>query len=99
MGLGLYGGKRSPQRVLKADGTQCRTPTPNELTNCSIRLVSAASDFGALLPFDHTDVILALQVQPGLSAVAKISSEPHRCVGCDGATAIEYARNDAKCCL
>ena len=35
-------------------------------------------------PLDHADVILTLQVQPELRAVAEIAAEPHRGIGGDG---------------
>src|SRR6185437_191596 len=54
-----------------------------------------AVDFGALLPLDHADVILALQVQPELRAVAEITAQPNGRVRGDCATAIQYIGDTA----
>ena len=49
----------------------------------------APGDFGALLPLDDADVVLALQVQPELRAVTEIAAEPHRRVDGDRTAAVE----------
>ena len=43
----------------------------------------------ALLPLDQRNVVLALQIEPELRAIAEITAEPHRGVGCDRAPRIE----------
>src|ERR1700685_2833640 len=53
-------------------------------------------DLGALLPLDHADIVLTLQVQPKLCAVAEISAEPHRGIGRDRAAAIEDVGDAAR---
>jgi hypothetical protein len=46
-------------------------------------------NLGALLSLDHANVILTLQVQLELRAVAEIPAKPHRGIGRDRAAAIE----------
>jgi hypothetical protein len=55
-----------------------------------------AIDFSALVSLDHADVILALQVQSELHAVAEITAEPNRRLCGDCATAIEYDRDPTR---
>src|SRR5260370_22968532 len=57
--------------------------------SCRIGRPDAPGNLGALLPLDHANVILTLQVQPELSAVAEIAAEPHSGIGRDRAAAIE----------
>src|ERR1019366_7809635 len=57
--------------------------------SCRIRRPDSPSDLGALLALDHADVILTLQLQPELRAVAEIAAEPHRGIGRDPAAAVE----------
>src|SRR5947208_17073691 len=57
--------------------------------SCRIRRSDAPGNLRTLLSLDHADVILTLQVQPELRAVAKISAEPHRSIGRDPPAAIE----------
>ena len=49
----------------------------------------ALGKLGALLPLDHADVVLALQVQPELRTVAKVQAEPNGGIGGDRAAAIQ----------
>src|SRR5665647_1138203 len=46
-------------------------------------------NLSALLALHHADVILALQVEPELRAVAEIAAEPHRRVGGNRASRVE----------
>src|SRR6478672_2966590 len=57
--------------------------------SCRIRGPDAPGNFRTLLPLDHADVILSLQVQPELRAVAEIAAKPHRGIRRDPTTAIE----------
>ena len=41
----------------------------------------ALGNLRALLPFDHADVVLALQVQPEVCAIVEVAAEPHCGVG------------------
>jgi hypothetical protein len=56
--------------------------------NCSSRVSrpDAPRDLGALLPFNHPNVVLTLQVKPELRAIAEVAPEPHGRVGGDRAT-------------
>src|SRR5437879_8719845 len=63
--------------------------------SCRIGRPDAPRNLGALLPLDHANVILTLQVQPELRAVAEIAAEPHRGIGRDRASAIEDVGNTA----
>src|SRR4051794_34548730 len=54
-----------------------------------IRRPDALCDFAALLSLGDRDVVLALQAEPKLSAVAEIAAEAHRSVGGDRAPPIQ----------
>src|ERR1700682_990780 len=64
--------------------------------SCRIRGPHAPGNLRTLLPLDHADVILSLQVQPELRAAAEIAAEPHRGVGRDRAAAIEDVGDTAR---
>jgi hypothetical protein len=64
--------------------------------SCRIRGPDAPGNFRTLLPLDHANVILSLQVQPELRAVAKIAAEPHRGIGRDPSAAIEDVGDTAR---
>src|ERR1043166_941362 len=49
----------------------------------------AFGNLAAVLPLDHRDVVLALQVEPELRAVAEVAPEPDRRIGGDRAPCIE----------
>ena len=51
--------------------------------------MNALGDFGAAFAFDGRDIVLALQIEPELSAIAEIPAEPQGGVGGDRAAAIE----------
>jgi hypothetical protein len=44
--------------------------------SCRIRRPDPSGNLGALFPHDHANVVLTLQVQPDLRAVAEIAAEP-----------------------
>src|ERR1700721_1113132 len=76
--------------------TSPATDTSNPLRGLRcIRRPDASGNLGALLALDHADVILPLQVQPELRTVAKITAEPHRGIGRDGAAAVKNVRDAA----
>ena len=54
-----------------------------------IRRPHPLGDLPAFLPFHHRDVVLALQIEPELCAVAEIAAEPHRGVGGDRTPRVE----------
>jgi hypothetical protein len=45
--------------------------------------------FGAQPFFDHGDIVLALQIEPELRAVAEVSAQPYRGVGGDRPLCVE----------
>jgi hypothetical protein len=47
------------------------------------------ADVRTLLAFDHGDIVLALQIEPELCAVAEIPTETHGGVGGDRAPPVE----------
>ena len=51
--------------------------------SCRIRGPDAPGNLGTLLALDHANVILTLQVQPELRAVAEIPAEPNGGIGRD----------------
>jgi uncharacterized membrane protein YfcA len=54
-----------------------------------VRRPDPPGNLAALLALHDRDVVLALQVEPELRAVAEIAAEPHRRVCCDRAAAVE----------
>src|SRR3954452_18080591 len=50
---------------------------------------NALCDFASLLSLHHPDVVLALQVEPELRAVAEIAAEAHGGVGGDRAAPVQ----------
>jgi hypothetical protein len=60
-----------------------------------IRRPDSPFDLRALLPLDNADVVLALQIQPELRAVAEVAAEPDRGVSGDRAAAIKNVRDAA----
>jgi hypothetical protein len=56
---------------------------------------NASRDFRPPLLLDNRNVVLTLQVEPELRAVAKIATESHRGVSRNGAAAAENAGNTA----
>src|SRR6478672_11241924 len=61
-----------------------------------IRWPHALCDLRALLPLNDADVVLALQIQPELCAVTKVTSEAHGRIGGDRAAAIQNVRDAAR---
>jgi hypothetical protein len=49
----------------------------------------ALRDIGALLSLDNPDVVLALQIQPELSGIAKVAAESNCGLGRDRSPAVE----------
>ena len=66
------------------------------LTLGCIRGPNAPCDFSPAFAFDHSDVVLALQIEPKLCAVSEIAAESHRCIGGYRATAVEYVGDAAR---
>jgi hypothetical protein len=64
--------------------------------SCRIRRPDAPGNLDALLPLDHANVILTLQVQPELRAVAEVAAEPHGGIGRDRAAAMENVGDTAE---
>jgi hypothetical protein len=56
----------------------------------------AAGNFGAALAFDYGDVVLALQVQPKLGAVAEVPSEADGGISRDRAPSVQNIRDAAR---
>src|SRR5215208_7870337 len=56
---------------------------------CDLRGPHALGDLLPSLPLDQGDVVLALEVEPELAAVAEIATEAHRRVGRDRAAPVE----------
>ena len=57
--------------------------------------VHAFLDFGAAFAFHLGDVVLALQVEPELGAVAELTGKAERRVGADRSSGIEDVGNAA----
>ena len=60
-----------------------------------IRGPHALRDLASLLPFNQRDVVLALQVEPELRAVAEIAPEAHRRICADRAATVQDIRDAA----
>src|SRR5438132_1169729 len=83
----------------KAQASECRDFVLNSSYvpgSRGIRGPHATGNLRTLLPLDHANVILSLQVQPELRAVAEIAAEPHRGIGRDAAAAIEDVGDPAR---
>src|SRR5690349_10478841 len=72
--------------LLPEEATTKMSESPSDTHRASCRICRShpLGDLGALLALDHADIVLALQVQPELRAVAKMAAEPHGGVGRDG---------------
>ncbi len=49
----------------------------------------ATSNFLAMIPFDDSNVVLALEIEPELRAVAEVRAEPDCCMGTDRPAPVE----------
>jgi hypothetical protein len=69
-------------RVEPRNFRRCRVVKPR-------RRVDSASNFLAALALDERDVVLALQVEPGLRPIAEVATEAYRRVGGNAAPAVQ----------
>jgi len=69
--------------------TSADNPANPPCNSRRVRWPHPLRDLPALLPLHHGDVVLALQVEPELRAVAEIAAEPHGGVGGDRAAAVQ----------
>src|SRR6202030_3353570 len=70
-------------------GDPCHREPLHKFTSRHIHWSHASGNLRALLAFDHADIVLALQVEPELRAVAEVTAKAHRRIGRDTATKIK----------
>jgi hypothetical protein len=62
-------------------------------TSRRIRWSHAARDLSTALTLNDGNDVLALQIQPELGTISKISTEPDGCISSDRPASIEYVRD------